>query len=187
MLDDCGQDINISAVHVHACVYVFRGSIVEQVPTVSNSAMEQPHSHCRSTVRGEYHCYSFGTDEDRRGIHCIDSTSQLSPYVKTLILRYFPHETPKERPKTKHKQLCEMVGTAFNSHPHFTGGGVWEVEGGCMGAHAGVTCHPEDPHCMHYCALHMRLTSHDIGGLTKTSSSDQYRWSEYCRWLYGVR
>lgn len=50
MLDECGQDINISAGHVHACVYVFRGSKVAQVPTVSNPAKEQPHSHCRPTI-----------------------------------------------------------------------------------------------------------------------------------------
>lgn len=162
MLNDCGQDINISAVHVHACVYVFRGSKVAQVPTVSSSAVEQPHSHCRSTVWGEYRCYSFGTDEDQRGIHCTDSTSQLSPYVKTVIFRYFPHETPKERLKTKHKQLCEMV-------LHLTATVILQEWWG------GWVVHPEDPHCMHYCARHMRLTSHDIGGLTKTSSSDQYR------------
>lgn len=52
MLDDCGQDTNISTVHVHVCVYVFRGSKVAQVPTVSNSPVEQPHFHCESTVRG---------------------------------------------------------------------------------------------------------------------------------------
>lgn len=139
-----------------------------QVPTVSKSTVEQPHSYCTSAVWGEYHCYSFGTDEDRRGILCIDSTSQLSPYVKTVIFRYFPHETPKERLKTKHKQLCEMV-------LHLTAtlilqGEGQEVGGARMGSHTGVTHHPKHPHCMHYCARHMRLTSHDIGGLTKTSS-----------------
>lgn len=34
MLNDCGQDVHISAVHVHACVFVFRGSKVAQVPAV---------------------------------------------------------------------------------------------------------------------------------------------------------
>lgn len=52
MLDDCGQDTNISTVHVHVCVYVFRGSKVAQVPTVSNSPVEQPRLHRESTVRG---------------------------------------------------------------------------------------------------------------------------------------
>lgn len=36
-LDECGQDVNISAVLVHACVYVLRGSEVAQSTTASTS------------------------------------------------------------------------------------------------------------------------------------------------------
>lgn len=97
-----------------------------QFPTLSRSRVTPA---ADRLLGGKYHCYSFGTNEDRSGIHCIDSTSQLSPYVKTVIFSYFPHETPKERPKTKHKQLCEMAlhltATLTLQGGRGLGGGRW--------------------------------------------------------------